>query len=194
MSKKKPLIIAIVGESGTGKSRAVKYISEVYGINLIQSYTERAKRQSEIDIENNGGKADHKFLTKEQFDALKKEDMIAYTNFGDYRYCCLKKDVADINLYIIDEFGLDILNSKYSEVYDIVSVRLTCDDATREKRCGDMGRFYRDENRFVKSIFDFTYNMNTTYRPYVCERDIHSIVGQILANREYGVLDNITRY
>ena len=52
------------------------------------------------------GETGHTFVTKEEFDTFSHDDMIAYTEFGGHRYCCLKKDVLDFNTYVIDERGL----------------------------------------------------------------------------------------
>ena len=112
----KPIILCIVGESGSGKTLVADYIAEMYGWQLIESRTTRPPR-----FEGEGG---HTFVSDEEFDSYKMLDMIAYTTFGTARYCCLKKDVHDRSLYVIDEFGLYYLKTHFSDIYHIISLRL----------------------------------------------------------------------
>lgn len=58
----KPTIIAVVGQSGTGKTTLVDMIEERMGIPQVQSYTERPKRSPD--------EKGHTFLSKEEFSDL----------------------------------------------------------------------------------------------------------------------------
>ena len=109
----RPVIIAIIGESGTGKTMIANYIENEHGIGMIESYTTRPPRYI--------GERGHIFISEEQYDRLNKEDMIAYTTFGDYRYCCLKQDIKAINSYIIDEIGLQYLEDNFKDDYKIIT-------------------------------------------------------------------------
>lgn len=153
---KKPIIFCIIGESGSGKSAVAKHVRSKYGIEVIKSYTERRKRESEIEAEKRGEPLDHVFISKKEFDAIPGEDMIAHTNFGDYRYCCTKQDVKDINIYLIDEFGVDLLKKDYGDVYDIVTIRIKTSEAARIARGVSTHRLARDVGKFTKpsSYFD----------------------------------------
>jgi hypothetical protein len=145
----KPLILAIVGKSGTGKSLMANYIEESYKIPMIRSYTDRPQR----DKSDNG----HTFLSKLEYKQLKEEDMIAHTNFGDNNYCCLFEDLSDWNTYVIDENGIMMLWN--DERFDTVAIKLKRDkidvDEARQKR--DVGRFNIPDKEF-----DFiVYNNNS---------------------------------
>jgi guanylate kinase len=148
----KPLVICIVGESGVGKTLMAETFESLFHYNLIQSYTTRPKRNPE----ENG----HTFITEEQFDKFifDKREMIAYTKFGAFRYCCLRDDVLDYNTYVIDEFGLDYLNKNYSEQFHIYSVRIRTNDRERKLRTS-LDRYNRDKGKFTKddSEFDFVF-------------------------------------
>jgi guanylate kinase len=137
-------ILCIVGESGTGKSMLSEYIQKTYMLPLIKSYTTRPKR----DDTDNG----HTFLTDEEFDKINPEDMIAYTHFGDSRYCCVKEDVVGKNTYVIDEDGLIMLKNKYSDDYEIKSLRLI-----RNNREITQERKDRDDGRFNLPLMEFDY-------------------------------------
>jgi len=140
---KYPIIITITGESGTGKSTLAEYICKKYGYNFIQSYTDRPRRTPD--------ETGHTFLSKEEFSSIRKEDMIAFTKFGDYRYCCCHKDVlADkINVYVIDEVGVIYLKDNFSDRYDIHTIRIHRDVRLR-KQIVSPERLARDKGMFKK--------------------------------------------
>lgn len=145
----KPTIIAIVGESGSGKTTAAEYLNEKYGFKLIQSRTTRKPRYE--------GENGHAFVSNEEFDTYRVDDMIAFTEFGDNRYCCLHEDVSgDVNIYVIDEFGLSYLKETCSDRYNIKSIRII---RNREDRIASVGleRVERDNGMFEMpySSFDF---------------------------------------
>lgn len=152
MQSQKPLIICLVGESATGKTAMAEHFEKEFGIKMIESYTDRAKRTPD--------EVGHTFLSKDEFSDLKREDMIAFTDFGDKRYCCLKEDVHNINTYVIDEAGLKMLRSHYSNDYVIKAIRLRCDEKERRRRGGDE-RVDRDKGRFTMHSLDFDCEIDT---------------------------------
>ena len=146
----KPVIICVVGESGSGKSLCAEYLEGQYNINLIQSYTDRPKRHSE--------ETGHTFLTTKQFNNL-NGDVLAYTKFGDYQYCCLVDDLMHINCYVIDEDGLNMLKDKWHRMFDIYSLRLKRPDFDRYESVGEE-RYSRDKGRFTMKDVEFDYIIN----------------------------------
>jgi len=143
-------ILAIVGESGTGKTTLAEYIVQEFKTNFIESYTDRPKR-----TENEVG---HTFVTPEEFNKFDKDDMIAYTKFGDFRYCCLHEDVKpDVwNVYVIDEFGLEYLQDNFSDKYVISSFRIKRDKEKRLESGVLEERIERDENKFYLTDDKYT--------------------------------------
>ena len=144
----KPIILCIVAESGVGKSMVSDYIADIYGWQLIESRTTRPPRFD--------GETGHTFVTDEEFDTYKVVDMIAFTVFGESRYCCLHKDVHDRSLYVIDEFGLQYLKENFSDTYHIISLRLHRDKQRRIEAAGEE-RVARDEGKFTMSDTEFDY-------------------------------------
>lgn len=160
--QRKPRILCIIGESGVGKTTVSNYIEQRYGIHAIKSYTDRPRR---FDGENG-----HIFLTGKQFNNIYVDDMIAFTTFGGYRYCCKKDDVDKTNTYVIDEDGLRMLKYKYGSVYDIVSLRLRCSPHELYRR-SDVQRRARDKGRFTMQDNDFDFVIDTTM-PKIVTRQI----------------------
>lgn len=148
-ANRKPLIICIVGESGSGKTTIAEYIEREHGIKMMESYTDRPMRYP--------GETGHTFVTKEEFDTFSHDDMIAYTEFGGYRYCCLKKDVLDFNTYVIDERGLIYLRDNFEDDYDIVCIRVYSSLQNRIKRVGEE-RVARDKGMFNLKWHDYRFD------------------------------------
>lgn len=143
----RPKILAIVGESGTGKTTVAEYIENVFDIPMIRSHTDRPKRYPEEDS--------HTFHQPEEFDCFKREDMIAWTNFGNNRYCCLKEDVVEDNTYVIDERGLMMMTNLYKAEYKVFKLRIKRDIISRIKDVGTI-RVERDEGNFY--LPDWSYD------------------------------------
>lgn len=156
----KPIILCIVSESGGGKTMMADYIAEMYGWQLIESRTTRPPR-----FEGEGG---HTFVSDDEFDSYKKEDMIAFTTFGAARYCCLHRDVPARALYVIDEFGLQYLQENFADIYRIISLRLHRDKRRRIEAVGEE-RVARDEGKFnlPDTCFDYVCVNSTDNKHYV---------------------------
>nr|DAU89461.1 MAG TPA: Guanylate kinase [Caudoviricetes sp.] len=119
----KPLIICIVGASGSGKTTASMILQKQFGWNAIVSYTTRPMRKGEIN-----GK-DHWFVKKDQVPPLNR--MCAYTQFGGYEYWTEWNQFQTLfpSIYVIDEKGLVNLQSKiYSFPFDLVTIQIKRDN------------------------------------------------------------------
>lgn len=153
-ANRKPSIICIVGKSGSGKTTLADYIELNFGVKMIQSRTTRAPR---YDGENG-----HTFVSNDEFDSYSKSEMLAFTEFGGNRYCCLAEDVHEENTYVIDEFGLLYLKEHFGDVYDIRSILVTCNKTERIERAG-ADRVARDEGMFKlqEPLFDFVWRTDS---------------------------------
>lgn len=116
----KPLIICIVGASGSGKTTASMILQQQFGWNAIVSYTTRPMRKGEIN-----GK-DHWFVKKNQVPPHNK--MCAYTQFGGYDYWTEWNQFLTLfpNVYVIDEKGLVDLQSKEQSPFsfNLVTIKI----------------------------------------------------------------------
>lgn len=175
----KKKIIAIIGRSGSGKTTACEFIERECGIPMIESYTDRPRRYE--------GERGHTFVTPEEFDAIDKDDMIAYTKFGENRYCCLHEDVEDINTYVIDEIGMVHLREKVSNLYDIHTIYIHRQEKKRREYV-DIKRIERDHKMFTAPPEDYDYivDNNSTFEDFYIQllKTIRTITrGDINVNR-----------
>lgn len=119
-----------VGQSGSGKSTMVNQLELQYDYKSVQSYTTRPQRYE--------GETGHIFVTDEEFNRL--TDMIAYTDYNDFRYCATAQQLDEANVYIIDIPGVEYLLEKYSnKERPIVILYFDANTKTRVLRMIDRG-------------------------------------------------------
>ncbi|MDP3013585.1 MAG: hypothetical protein Q8M92_05035, partial [Candidatus Subteraquimicrobiales bacterium] len=145
---KRPKIMCLIGESGSGKTTIANFIEQHFGIKTIQSHTDRWPRFPE--------EKGHVFHTKEGYDAFKEEDIVASTQWGDVRYCCLHSDIKDSNTYIVDERGYSLMRTMYSDKYNVCGVRIHRPIELRRESVGDE-RVDRDLGKFILCDEEFDY-------------------------------------
>lgn len=176
----RPLVIAIIGESGSGKSMVGEYLAYEYGINLVQSYTDRERRSN-----NETG---HTFLSPKQMDKVLEGDTLAYTKFGDNRYCCIADDLHKANCYVIDEDGIKMLEEDWGEELDIFTIRIKRDD---DKRLASVGkdRIDRDKGRYSlpDSYYDYVIH-NVTDDKNIVYADVDDFM------KKYRLKDRVDAY
>ena len=150
----KPLIYAVVGASGCGKTTATK-ILEDYGIPSLVSYTTRRIRNDEV----NG--REHWFVT--DADIPPKDRMLAYTYFGGKHYWTTIDQIDSKSgcTYIIDEIALVEMIEKFGDKINIVKVLIKKDRGEIEKLV-DTERIRRDEKRLKldDSFYDIIIDNN----------------------------------
>lgn len=172
-SLKKKLIVAIVGNSGSGKTTIVNELSSKYGYDTIVSFTTRPMRENETDG------VEHWFVTeKEKPD---KNDMLAYTKFGGYEYwtsVSQTKKLSDVFTYIIDEKPVLELEKKYSSLFDIVKIKIVGDNFDGVSN----DRKQRDFERIV--LTDSYYDLVITNRKGELDNSVREIVNFLKEKNE----------
>ena len=139
----KPLIYAVVGASGCGKTTATQ-IMEENGIPSLVSYTTRDIRPGETN-----GK-EHWFVTVN--DVPEKSRMLAYTFFGGNYYWTIFDQILKEKgcTYIMDEIALVEMIKKFGDDIDIKKV-LIKKNLNEIKKLNKNKRKQRDAERLELS-------------------------------------------
>lgn len=138
---KKPVIILIVGTSGSGKTHMSHYMKKYFNIPYVVSYTTRPIRAGEIEG------VDHYFI--DPMHVPTQDGMLAYTNFGGHQYFTLRGQVESqpVTSYVVDEDGVRFFLDQYKDEYTVVSVYVHASVETRKSRGVSQDRIDRDNNR-----------------------------------------------
>ena len=143
-------IICLIGKSGSGKTIAADYLQDTYKMKALESWTDRPERYP--------GEGSHTYITRTEFDKIKESDMIAYTKFGNNRYCCVHSDLEQNNIYVIDPTGLQGLITNFQGLYDIVSVYIHRDEHLRnvsqERKDRDNGMYFLPDDYYDYHIYN----------------------------------------
>lgn len=152
-------IIAIVGNSGSGKDTLARVLERVLGIPPVCSYTTRKMRTDETDG------VEHKFITHEEFDEYwvkHQQRFFAYTKYGNEHYFTTNEQFLehDIVSYVVDEAGVLFMKDKIKQPpfdnVEIITIFVTVSQDTLKNRGIHASRTRRDINRDVSSIkYDF---------------------------------------
>ena len=179
----KPLYL-FVGKSSSGKTTVSEILEGTYGYNTLQSYTTRHPRH-----ENESG---HIFLTDEEFNRL--ENIIAYTEYNNNRYCATKKQLDEASIYVVDVPGVETLLEKYDNDRPIVVVYFNTGVRTRIDRMIERGdsdtaiisRIYNDEefdweNALSKLVWNYKHNngKNVTMYTVDANQELQRVLTQV---------------
>jgi guanylate kinase len=137
----KPVIIAIAGLSGAGKTYASEFLKKRCGIPSIVSYTTRPMREGETDG------VEHFFVSDKEIPP--KKEMMACTKFGEYFYWTTASQLPTKGkcTYVIDEKGLIGMRARFCDMADIRPVYIRRDISTLIESVGKE-RLKRDEDRY----------------------------------------------
>lgn len=147
------MIIALVGESGAGKSLIEKMLSEELGYEKMISYTTRQQRHNEVN-----GK-DYHFIDNETFkETIKKGLFAEYEEYSQGRFYGTL--ISDFNTYtnkvtVLTPNGLRQLK-RNCDMRDVVTVYVTANLGTRIKRyidrCGVAKFSFADKDEISSRV------------------------------------------
>ena len=158
----------IVGASGSGKTTIANVLEEKYGYKQLQSYTTRPPR--------NQNEAGHIFVTDEEFNRL--QNIIAYTEYNNYRYCATSEQANNSDIYVIDPNGIDYLKAHYKGK-SIKIINITSPVHTKINRMEQRGdAFNKIMERLLNDIDfrDFVGDFNITNND---DTNLEVLVGKI---------------
>lgn len=173
-----------VGRSASGKTTVAEALESRYGLKTLQSYTTRPKRYED--------ETGHTFIYDEEFNRL--EDIVAYTEYNGYRYCCTKDQIDNSSIYVIDVPGVETLLEKYQTDRPIVVVYFNASVRTRIDRMIDrhdsdtaiVSRLYNDEefdweSSLSKLVWHYKNNLNCNVEMYTIDanQELNDVLAQV---------------
>lgn len=145
-------IFLLVGKSASGKTTIAEILESQYNLKTVQSYTTRPKRHED--------ETGHTFISDAEFDLL--EDIVAYTEYNNYRYCATTEQIDDADIYVVDVPGVEVLLENYNSNRPIVILYFDANIRTRIDRmlgrhdCDAqiVSRLYTDEEFDWKNLIE----------------------------------------
>lgn len=127
MNNKEHVLLCLLGRSASGKDTLANKLCERLGLKQIISYTTRERRTNEGNT--------HIFITDEEYQVLEDSGQIAaYTQIGQYKYCCTIEQLYNNDVYVIDYAGLQHLRELDLPNLHLVTVYINVPDNIREAR------------------------------------------------------------
>ena len=177
----KPLLLCLIGKSGSGKSTIAERLNRRFGYVQAKSYTTRPVRVDDGNDINT-----HTFITREQI-ADFQDDIVAYNEYNNNAYFVTRKMLEGCNLYVADKDGLIQLYKNYHDK-DILAIYIDCDSSIVAKRMAERGdtdeqimqRLQYDEKAFAdcQELCDFVV-------PNEVQNGVNDIVDWIDATYRY---------
>lgn len=144
----------VVGRSGAGKDYLTNYLCEELGLKQLLSYTTRPKRFAD--------ESTHIFITDEEAQhIISTQDIIAYTEIGQYKYFGTYQQFIESDIYIVDKQGIDYLKINYAKqlekdniqivvIYVYVPMKLQRERALQRNPNADIfrERYYAENAQF----------------------------------------------
>lgn len=175
MKNDEHVLLCVMGKSASGKDTLVQKLCERTGLKQVISYTTRERRTNEGDT--------HIFITDEEYDRMEVENQIAaFTQIGQYKYCCTIKQLYENDVYVIDPIGVKHLRELNLPNLRLVTVFINVPDIIREDRAlnkrGDDKMRWRVRNR----------NESEQFRQMLRDADFDYAVQNLNFPRAYSVL------
>lgn len=171
----KPIVICIVGASGSGKTTASLIFQKDFGWNTVVSYTTRPIREGETDG------LEHWFVSADKVPS--QEKMCAYTRFGGYEYWATWGQLLSLlpTVYVIDEKGVVDLLSKESApfTFHLVTIKIKRKDLSAI----DDKRKDRDKDRMSipEEVYDYVIDNNGSLEDLTAS--LYNIAKDIIKNQ-----------
>lgn len=158
-------MIALLGESASGKSTIEKELINTYGLKKIVSYTTRQPRIGEEDG------VDYHFVTDAEFEEMLHENYFAeHATYNNWRYGIAKNDCRDDRVCVITPHGLRMLKKlKELNIYSfyinvprrdrLIQILKRGDDIEESYRrnISDVGQYDGIEDEVDKVILNPSY-------------------------------------
>lgn len=169
MKNKEHVLICLMGKTASGKDTLANKLCERTGLRQVISYTTRERRVNEGDT--------HIFISDDDYQTLEINGQIAaYTQIGQYKYCCTINQLYENDIYVIDPIGVKHLRELNLPNLRLVTVFVNVPDDIREDRAinqrkDDKAKFRtrsfaeREQFREMQKNADFDYSINNIELP-----------------------------
>lgn len=175
MENKEHILLCILGKTSSGKDSLVNKLAERTGLKQIISYTTRERRIGEGET--------HIFITDEEYEQLQQEEQIAaFTQIGQYKYCCTVKQLYENDLYIVDYEGVKRLRELNLSNLRLVTVFINVPDDIREERALNL----RKDDKTKFRTRDFAER--SQFREMLKEADFDYAVSNLELPKAYSVI------
>jgi guanylate kinase len=175
MKNDEHVLLCVMGRSASGKDTLVQKLCERTGLKQIISYTTRERRVNEGDT--------HIFITDEEYIRMEAENQIAaFTQIGQYKYCCTVKQLYENNIYVIDPAGIKHLRKLNLPNLRLVTVFINVPDDVREYRALNL----RNDDKIKWRVRN--RNESEQFRQMLRDADFDYAVQNLNFPRAYSVL------
>lgn len=179
MESKEHVLLCLLGKTASGKDFLASKLCERTGLKQLISYTTRERRQNEGDT--------HIFITNDEYQQLQDSGQIAaFTQIGQYKYCCTVQQLYENDIYVIDYIGLKNLRKLNLPGLRLVTVYINVPDEVRERRA--ITKRKDDKVKFrIRSVAE-----REQFREMLKNADFDYSVSNIEWTKAYSVLRHIS--
>ena len=171
-------VFLVVGESGSGKDSLVTRLCDEFGYKQLISYATRPRRTNEGDT--------HIFISPDEVEQY-RDQMIAYTQIGEFEYFATKEQLYKNSIYVIDYRGIEYLHSLTKDLDDIrfVTIFIHVPDDIREQRV--LNKRNDDTLTFYKRCF----SEHTQFTEMILRDDYDYAISNIDFDKAYKIFKYI---
>ena len=171
-------IFLIVGESGSGKDSLVAKACEELGLKQLKSYTTRPRRVGEADT--------HTFITPDEVDQY-KDQIIAYTQIGEFIYFCTRDQLYESDFYCIDYLGIEYMKSANVDLSDFrfVTIFINTPKYIREQRA------LNSRNDDALTFYKRCFNEDIQFKEMLLKNDFDYAVSNVDFDKAHKIFKHI---
>lgn len=172
---KEHVLICLMGRTASGKDTLVNKLCERTGLRQIISYTTRERRVNEGDT--------HIFISDEEYKTIEDSGRIAaFTQIGQYKYCCTIEQLYENDIYVIDPIGVQHLQTLNLPNLRLVTIYVNVPDDIRKDRA--LSKRGDDRLTFMKREMA----ERDQFRAMLRNADFDYAISNIDVSRAYSVL------
>ena len=144
-------VYCILGRTSSGKSAIVRQAAKKLNMNVLKSYTTRARRENETEEDS-----DHIFINALDVDKF-RPDMVAYTDRVGYCSFATKEQLLNSDFYVINPTGYYELKLKTKDMdIKFVPIYITVPYRTLVERAKKRGDFETWKENYIKESEEFS--------------------------------------